>query len=140
MAYRSGKEEIAVALKYLLDTNVIIWHLRDYEPTNEILRSIKADQPMGCSAISVFEVWVGVRKKEYDITQRLLNQLYKIPIDSIIAIRAAEYWREFRAKGITLGQADAIIAATANILNLTLITYNQSHYPMDDIAFYELRE
>jgi len=129
-----------MALKYLLDTDVIIWNLRNHEPTREILISIKNDQPIGCSVISVYEVWIGVRKKEYEITQQLLNELYKIPIDGSIAIKAAEYWRDFRVRGITLGQADAMIAATANILNLTLITYNRNHYPMDDIAFYEQKK
>jgi len=127
-----------MAFKYLLDTDVIIWHLRGHEPTREILETIKFDQPIGCSIMSVFEVWCGVRKKEQEITQQLLSQLNKIPIDNDIAVKAAEYWREFRAKGITLGKADAIIAATANILNLTLITYNRSHYPMNDIVFYEI--
>ena len=129
-----------MAFRYLLDTDVIIWHLRGHEPTKEILKSIKIDQPIGCSAISVFEIWVGIRKKELEITHQLLNQLYKIPIDSIIAMKAADYWKEFRVKGITLGQADAMIAATANVMNLTLITYNRSHYQMDDITFYECKK
>lgn len=129
-----------MAFRYLLDTDVIIWHLRGHEPTEEILKTIEIDQPIGCSAISVFEVLAGVQEMNHIATTQFLAPLYKIPIDGNIAIKAAEYWREFREKGIIIGQADVMIAATANIMNLTLITYNRSHYPMDDIAFYEHKE
>lgn len=129
-----------MAFRYLLDTDVIIWHLRGHKPTEEILKTIEIDQPIGCSVVSVFEVLAGVREKERLATLQFLAPLHKIPIDGTIAMKAADYWKEFRTKGITLGQADALIAATANIKNLTLITYNQSHYPMDDIAFYEHKQ
>jgi predicted nucleic acid-binding protein len=137
MAYRAGKGVMVMAFKYLLDTDVIIWHLRGHEPTEKILKAIEIDQPIGCSVISVFETLAGIRERELASTSQFLAPLYKIPIDGNIAIKAAEYWREFRAKGITIGQADAMIAATANILKLTLITYNRRYYPMDDIVFYE---
>ena len=68
------------------------------------------------------------------MTQPTLN---KIPIDGAIALKAAEYWREFRQQGVTLGQADALIAATAHVLDLVLITYNRDHYPMKDMKLYE---
>jgi len=126
-----------MAFRYLLDTDVIIWHLRGHEPTEEILKSIEVDQPIGCSVISMFEVLAGVREKERTVTLQFLAPLNKVPVDGPIAIKAAEYWKELRTKGITIGQADALIAATANIMNLTLITYNRSHYPMDGVAFYE---
>ena len=126
-----------MAFRYLLDTDVIIWHLRGHEPTEEILKSIEIDQPVGCSAISVFEVLAGVREKERTVTLQFLAPLNKVPVDSPISIKASEYWKEFKMKGITIGQADALIAATANIMNLTLITYNRRHYPMNDVTFYE---
>jgi len=125
-----------VALSYLLDTDVIIWHLRGHDPTQELLREIESQQPLGCSTISMFEVWCGVRPKEKEATLRLLNALLQIPADGEIAVKAAEYWREFRRRGVTLGQGDALIAATANTLRLTLVTYSRDHYPMKDIAFY----
>jgi predicted nucleic acid-binding protein len=126
-----------MALRFLLDTDVIIWHLRGHEPTEELLEKLEVEQPLGCSTLSVFEVWVGVRPKEEEVTHQFLSVLYKIPVDGAIAFKAAEYWREFRGQGLTLGQADAIIAATAHVLNLVLVTYNRDHYPMKDIMLYE---
>ena len=126
-----------MALRYLLDTDVIIWHLRGHEPTEGLLQAIEGEQPLGCSAISVFEVWSGVRPQEEEGTRRFLEALCQIPANGSVALVAAEYWRDFRRQGVTLGRADALIAATARVLELTLFTYNSDHYPMDDIARYE---
>lgn len=101
------------------------------------MKELEPEQPLGCSALSVFEVWSGVRSREEEVTLQFLNVLYKIPVDEAIAFKAAEYWREFRRQGVTLGQADAFIAATAHVLNVVLVTYNQDHYPMKDIKLYE---
>ncbi len=126
-----------MALKFILDSDVIIWHLRGHEPTEELLRELEPEQPLGCSAISMFEVWSGVRSEDEEPTQQFLRVLYKIPVDGDIALKAAEYWREFRGRGTTLGQADALIAATAHVLKLVLVTYNSNHYPMKDITLYQ---
>jgi len=126
-----------MALRYLLDTDVIIWHLRGHEPTEAILRAIEGEQPLGCSALSVFEVWSGVRSREEDPTRRFLETLHQVPADGPIAEAAAEYWRHFRHRGVTLGRADALIAATARVRDLVLVTYIRDHYPMGDVALYD---
>ena len=126
-----------MALRYLLDTDVIIWHLRGHEPTEGLLQAIEGEQPLGCSAMSVFEVWSGVRPREEEGTRRFLEALYQIPASGPVALAAAEYWRDFRRRGVTLGRADALIAATVRVFDLTLVTYNRDHYPMDDIALYD---
>jgi len=126
-----------MALRFLLDTDVLIWHLRGHAATEELLKGIEPEQPLGCSVLSVFEIWSGVREREKEATHQLLSVLYKIPVDGTIAFKAAEYWQEFRHQGITIGQADALIAATVKTLNLVLVTYNRDHYPMKDITFYE---
>ena len=40
---------------------------------------------------------------------------------------------EFRSKGLTIGIADAIIAATALELGVPLLTNNVRHYPFPDL-------
>ena len=126
-----------MALRYLLDTDVMVWHLRGHEPTEAILRQIEEEQPLACSALSVLEVWAGVRAQEEGVTRRFLETLYQVPADGVVAVAAAEYWRDFRARGVTLGRADALIAATARTLDLVLVTYNRDHYPMDDVRLHD---
>jgi PIN domain nuclease of toxin-antitoxin system len=55
-------------MAYLIDSDVLIWHLRGHQPTVQLLRSLvqtspqeEAVLPLGCSVISVFEVWAGMR-------------------------------------------------------------------------------
>ncbi|MBT4504061.1 MAG: type II toxin-antitoxin system VapC family toxin [Gemmatimonadetes bacterium] len=126
-----------MALRYLLDTDIIIWHLRGHEPTEALLQAIEREQPLSCSALTIFEVWSGVRPREEEATRRFLDTLYQIPTGGPIPLIAAEYWRNFRSQGITLGRADALVGATARALDLMLVTYNCDHYPMDDIALYD---
>ena len=126
-----------MALRYLLDSDVIIWHLRGHEPTEAVLRQIGAEQPLACSTLSIFEVWCGVRSQEQVATRRFLEALHQVPPDGTIAMAAADLWREFRDRGVTLGRADALIAATAQTAGLSLVTYNRDHYPMGGVRLYE---
>ncbi|MBD3181702.1 PIN domain-containing protein [Candidatus Poribacteria bacterium] len=125
-----------MSLRFLLDTDVIIWHLRGHKKTEELLVELEPEQPLSCSALSVFEVWAGIRPEDKETTHNFISALFKIPVDGEIAMKAADYWREFRNKGVTLGQADAMIAATASVNNLIIVTYNSSHYPMKDVETY----
>jgi len=129
--------QLGMALRFLLDSDVIIWHLRGHEPTESLLEDLEVEQPIGCSALSTFEVWSGVRPKEVEQTREFLSALRVVPVDEAIALKAGEYWREFRRKRVTLGKADALIAATAHVLRLVLVTCNPDHYPMKDLTLYE---
>jgi len=130
-------------MAYLIDSDVLIWHLRGHQPTVQLLRSLvkKSSQeeqmlPLGCSVISVFEVWAGMRPGEKAGTEKLLSSLEKYPVDEIIAKQAADYYEAFAKLGVTLHIADLIIAATAVRHDLTLVSYNPKHFPMEDISIY----
>jgi len=130
-------------MAYLIDSDVLIWHLRGHEPTVQLLRALaqrsreeKAVSPLGCSVISVFEVRVGMHPGEEAVTERFLSALERYPVGEVIAERAADYYRAFVKQGITLHIADLIIAVTAAEYELTLVSYNQDHFPMEDIRIY----
>jgi len=123
-------------MKFLIDSDVIIWALRGQRETLELLRTL---QPAGipvCSPISIIEVKLGVRSGEEKKTNVFLDSLEVYPVDRWVADKASEYITECRRKGVTLGIPDAIIAATCIIYELTLVTYNTKHYPMTEIRFY----
>ena len=123
-------------MKFLIDSDVLIWALRGQRETLELLRTL---QPLGipaCSPISVIEVKLGVKSGEDKKTNAFLNSLEVYPIDRQVADKASEYITECRRKGITLGIPDAIIAATCTIHQLTLVTYNTKHYPLAEVKFY----
>lgn len=48
-------------------------------------------------------------------------------------MRAGQWRREFASEGITLHQADCLIAAAADSLGARLATGNPADFPMEDI-------
>ena len=119
-----------------MDSDVAIWYLRGHPATCQLLDG-QLERALGCSALTIYEVWSGVRDQERASTRRYLNAVRCVPATEDVAYQAAEYRRRFRARGITLGDVDAIIAATAKVGGYTLLTYNRRHFPMDDIALYD---
>jgi len=66
---------------------------------------------------------------EEGATNAFLDGLISIAADIPIARRAGTMLGELRSKGMTIGIADAIIAATALQLGAPLLTNNVEHYP-----------
>lgn len=124
---------------HLVDSDVLIWALRGDAPTVEMLSDM-ADQPgvvLACSVVTLFEVRAGMRPGEEPQVQTLLDSMVCLAVDDSIAIRAADYYRSFRATGTTLHIADLLIAGTATTHRIPLITYNQADFPMADIELHE---
>lgn len=119
-----------------MDSDVVIWYLRGHGPTRELLDD-DLRRHLSCSTLTVYEVWRGVRDNERANTRRYLRALEPIPVTTTVAYEAAEYQQAFRARGVTLGDVDSVIAATAKVHGLTLLTYNRRHFPMDDIRLYD---
>jgi len=116
---------------YCLDSDVIIWHLRTGErqrAVDALLEKLAAAGPLACSALTIAEVEQGVRKGEEGRTRDFLRALRAHPVDHVVAERAGELVRGLRARGITVGLADAIIAATCLVHGLTLVTLNVADF------------
>jgi len=79
---------------------------------------------LACSTISIAEVEQGVRRGEEDRTRAFLRSLDARGVDRAVAERAGEIVRDLRFRGITMGLADALIAATCLVYHLTLVTLN----------------
>jgi len=122
--------------RFLLDSDVIIWHLRGRHEATEMIRKLQNFSLPGCSAVSVFEVQMGVKRGEEEATLRFLKALKIFDINWEVADRSAQLVREYKSKGQTLGVADALIAGTCLYHDLTLVTYNRKHYPIAELNIY----
>jgi predicted nucleic acid-binding protein len=120
--------------RVLLDSTVLIDALRG-RPAGERLRALRrqGDEPWTC-AISIEEIWRGLLPGEEAIAQRLVRGLRCAPLGPSEGIRAGRWRRQFAGRGITLHQADCLIAAATAGINARLATGNPADFPMDDIT------
>lgn len=121
-----------------MDSDVIIWHLRGRKEVTDVLRDLQRVGLPACSALSVLEIQLGVKKGEEEKTDRFLKSLRILDVDMEIASKAAQLIRRYKARGVTLDLPDSVIAATCILHELILVTYNTKHYPISEIKFHPL--
>lgn len=119
--------------RILLDTTVLIDVLRG-RPAADRLLSLRrsGDVPM-TSGINVEEVIRGLRSTEDVAVSRLFDGLRIVPISRAEAEQAGQWRRSFAGRGVTLSQADCIIAAACQSASATLATANVRHFPMREV-------
>lgn len=123
---------------FVLDSDVIIWHLRGRREVLEMLRDLQHFGLPACSAISVLEIQVGLKKGEEEKTDSFLRSLRIIDVDRQIASKAAQLIREGKGKGTSVDLPDAIIASTCILSRMPLVTYNARHYPFEELRLHSV--
>ena len=118
---------------YLVDTDIIIWVLRGNKKYEELLQNLKNKAPISISTITIAEIYMNIFPSEVVKTENLLNELQTWDVTSTIAKQGGLYWQEYVKKLKNLSVMDCLIAATANVNNLTLVSLNTKHFPMKDI-------
>ena len=125
---------------YLLDTNILIHYYRKEKGYRDLVRDLERDGELCISAVTRIEIVRGMREHERESTFQLLNSMETLNVTSEIADSTGEIVRTWKAKGFTLGDADAIIAATALFHELTLVTTNPKHFPMPELVIFQADE
>ncbi len=122
----------------VLDTSILIdaeRRLLDVDQMLEGLGRYDADE-CAVSSISLMELAHGLVRAGTDakraIRARFLDDLRTaistIAVTEEIAIRAGELDALLRQAGVTIGTADALIAATALLNNYAVATFNVRHF------------
>ena len=121
-------------VRILLDSTVLIDALRG-KPAAERLRLMRrdGDEPWVC-AISVEEIWRGLRASEEASATKLFRGLRVAPLGAAEGQRAGEWRRDFAIAGVSLHQADCLIAAAAVGVRANLATGNPKDFPMSEVA------
>ena len=119
--------------RLLLDSTVLIDALRGRPAASRVsgLRR-RGVEPWVC-AISIEEIWRGLRQGEEAGARRLFNGLRLAPLGVAQAIQAGNWRREFAEDGVTLHQADCLIAAAAGGIGATIATDNVDDFPMREV-------
>lgn len=120
--------------RLLLDSTVLIDALRGRDAARRVARLRRTGTEPWVCAISVEEIWRGVRTSEEPVVRRLFNGLRVAPLGSAEGILAGSWRREFAARGVTLHQADCLIAAAAVGIGASLATANIDDFPMPELT------
>ncbi len=120
--------------RLLLDTTVLIDALRGRPAAVRIERIRRKGAELWVCAISVEEIWRGLLPGEELHARRLFNGLRLAPLGVSEGRRAGTWRRSFASKGVTLHQADCLIAAAAAGVDAGLATANVDDFPMPEIG------
>ena len=111
----------------LVDTDVMIWHLRGLPKATQALDALDT---LTLSAVTWLELLQGMRNRaELQAVQKSLAMRHavRLPITETITQRAIDLM-EALTLSHGLQMADALIAATALEHNLPLVTANAKHF------------
>jgi predicted nucleic acid-binding protein len=121
----------------VLDTTVLIDVLRGRPAAERVRELIAGQEVLLTTAINVEEIFRGLRGEESMAATRLFSGLHVLPIRRENGERAGLWRREFARRGITLHQADCLIAAAAIGMRARLATGNPKDFPMTELAVEE---
>jgi predicted nucleic acid-binding protein len=111
---------------YLLDTNTIIYYLKGalHEKAMQQLHTIVDEQPL-ISVITKLELlgFNAATVEEQTITEIFIDASLIFNLDEAVIIQTIELRKQYRIK-----LPDAIIAATAIVYNLILVTHNTTDF------------
>lgn len=113
----------------VLDTSVLIAHLRGDESATRYLLGIPTDQ-RAASVLARIEIEGGMRSGERRSVASLFAILRLLPVDDAVARRAGELLRTYRRSHQGIDLVDCAVAATVELHGASLATLNVRHFPM----------
>jgi len=115
----------------VVDTSVLIDHLRGHEAARAILRTAdNAGERICASVLTKIEVLAGMRPAEEWATRTLLDSLEWVEVSDELAEQAGLLANRYQASFPGVDPVDYVVAATAMRLGAALWTDNIRHFPM----------
>ncbi|RJQ51608.1 MAG: type II toxin-antitoxin system VapC family toxin [Actinobacteria bacterium] len=115
------------ARRFLVDTDVIVEYLRGCDQAVKYLESLQGT--LNVSAITVAELYSGVRDNEREALEQFLAAFDIVTVDQALA-RDAGLCRKSYQPAHGTGLADAIVAMSAKVVGAVLVTFNKRHCTM----------
>lgn len=119
-------------MKFLMDTDWIIHYLNGKQIYVEKVKNLKPDG-LGISIISFCEIFEGIfgskePQKHETGFKEFLSGVTVIELNEDVCKKFGELRNELRKKGELIADFDLLIASTALVQNLVLLTGNVKHY------------
>lgn len=114
----------------LVDTSVLVDHLRGHPPAVQALRElVQSGRARVASVLTRTEILHGLPPRQVHTWERLASVLTWLPVDLAIADRAGDLAQRYRKSHSTIDVVDHLIAATAEQHRAELWTRNVRHFP-----------
>ena len=112
----------------IIDTDILIDAGRNVSEALNCLQQIEQRLPAAVSSVTQMELIIGCRNKnELDSLEQFLNRFHIIRLNEQISDTATDLLKRYRlSHGLLI--ADALIAATAIISDLSFVSKNQRDY------------
>jgi predicted nucleic acid-binding protein len=120
-------------VRYVLDSTVLIDYLRGRPVVGRVSDLLDRGDELATTAVNVEEIVRGMHSGETTAVEALVAGLIVLPISLRAAWQAGTWRREHAERGVTLWQADCLIAATAAVEGAALVTGNPKDFPMTGI-------
>lgn len=111
----------------LIDTNLIIQHLRIRDKSQSALSGLPSDARLHFSAVSWCELKAGGDRYQLELSV-LVQELRILPFDAVAAEKAADIYLDLRQRGMLIEFRDIFIAATALVHSLPIKTLNTKDF------------
>ncbi len=120
--------------KYLLDTTILIEHLRGKKPAVDFITELMRHGHQLCvCCVNVAELYSGLSLEQGAKAKLLIDALGYFDATPDTAMQAGIYRYEFARQGINLSVTDTLVAAVAKANDAIIVTANIKHYPMKDV-------
>ena len=116
-----------MGIKYLWDTNTAIYYLQQQFPpgAEKFMDDLVKDERPVISAITEIELlcWKTATEKDLEVLHNFINDALVLELEQPIKLKTADIRKAHKIK-----LPDAIIAATALVYDLTLLSRNVSDF------------
>lgn len=119
---------MATTTEFLVDTTILVTHIRQKQSVLLSKAVLRYGRP-AVSAMVVFELEVGGLESGRQLEFfNFFGGVHIYPLDNNILLQAAEIHVELKRKNQVIGLTDTMIAATARVHHLPLLTLNTKHF------------
>lgn len=117
----------------LIDTDTLSYILKRIEPAYQQSRKyLEENKKFSISCITYYECQRGYKAvgatKRLEVFIKLLDITEVIYLDGEILDKASEIYGLLKKEGLLPGEFDILIAATALVQNLNIVTNNEKHF------------